>query len=93
MIKSKEYSQQWVAGYAPQVARPQNPDVGATMNNRTNKSDDPVVGDTATSRPASSLLENRWNSQKTEMNSPNKALHHYGAQSAPRVNADVRLKR
>ena len=64
-------------------------DVGATMNNRTNKSDDPVVGDTATSRPASSLLENRWNSQKTEMNSPNKALHHYGAQSAPRVNADV----
>ena len=24
------------------------------------------------------------------MNSPNKALHHYGALRAPRVNADVR---
>ena len=65
-----------------------NADVGATMIIEPINPNDPVVGDTATSRPAPSLLENRWNSQKTEMNSPNKALQ-VTAHKAPNLNADV----
>ena len=66
-----------------------NADVGATMIIEPINPNDPVVGDTATSRPAPSLLENRWNIQKTEMNSPNKALQ-VTAHKAPNLNADVR---
>ena len=61
--------------YGAQGAPRVNADVGATMIIEPINPNDPVVGDTATSRQAPSLLENRWNSQKTEMNSPNKALH------------------
>ena len=64
--------------YGAQSAPRVNADVGATMIIEPINPNDPVVGDAATSRPAPSLLENRWNSQKTEMNSPNKALQAIG---------------
>ena len=73
------------------VSGPLNRDVGATMIIEPIDPNDPAVGDTATSRQAPSLLENRWNSQKTEMNSPNKALQ-VTAHKAPNLNADVRIE-
>ena len=75
-------------GTLHKVSGPLNRDVGATMRIEPINPKNPVVGDTATIRPAPSLLET-GGTARNQMNSPNKALHHYGAQSAPRVNADV----
>ena len=83
--------EQGVAPYSAQGASRVNADVGATMIIEPINPNDPVVGDTATSRQAPSLLENMWNSQKTEMNSPNKALQ-VTAHKAPNLNADVRIE-
>ena len=84
----KKASNNRFQGTPHKVRRPLNRDVGATMIIEPINPNDPVVGDTATSRQAPSLLENRWNSQKTEMNSPNKALQ-VTAHKAPNLNADV----
>ena len=78
-----------VQGTLHKVSGPLTRDVGATMIIEPINPNDPVVGDTAISRPAPSLLGNRWNSQETKMNSPNKALQVTSHKAASNLNADV----
>ena len=63
-------------------------DVGATMKLEPINPKNPAVGDGASIRQSPSLLET-GGTAGNQMNSPNKAFHHYGALRAPRVNADV----